>query len=137
MTLRTLLSPTSTRPPTRCARWAVWVAVPSALLGVCLAFTLPAWASSDDRADHDAAREALVRGQVMPLKNVLEHLARQRPGGQILEVELEKKRGRWIYEIKQMSPSGQLVKLKLDAQTGELLNDQPTRPAPAPAQGKP
>ena len=60
----------------------------------------PAWASGKD--DHDRARRAVQAGQV-------------------LEVELEQERERWIYEIKLLTPAGQLTKVKLDARTAEVL----------------
>lgn len=78
----------------------------------------PAWADSD----HDRARQAVQSGQVLPLPlpAVLEQLAREVPG-QGLEVELERDDGRWIYEIKLLQTGGQLVKLKVDAQTAQVL----------------
>ncbi len=94
-------------------------------------------AFASERRDHDEAREALARGQVMPLQRVLEHLARQRPGGHVLEVELEHTRGRWVYEIKQVDSGGQLVKLRLDARSGELLNERSPRGPATPVQGTP
>lgn len=90
-----------------------------ALLCACLAG--PGIALASDPPDHEQARQAMVRGDVLPLKRVMEHLERQRPGGHILEVELEQKASGWIYEIKQLEPGGQLVKIKLNAKTGELL----------------
>ena len=47
-------------------------------------------------------------------------LQREVPG-QVLEVELEQERDRWIYEIKLLTPAGQLTKVKLDARTAEVL----------------
>jgi uncharacterized membrane protein YkoI len=76
----------------------------------------PAWADSD----HDRARQAVQSGQVLPLPAVLEQLAREVPS-QVLEVELERDDGRWIYEIKLLQTGGQLVKLKVDAQTAQVL----------------
>lgn len=78
----------------------------------------PAWASGKD--DHDRARQAVQAGQVLPLPTVLERLQREVPG-QVLEVELEQERERWIYEIKLLTPAGQLTKVKLDARTAEVL----------------
>ena len=78
----------------------------------------PAWASGKD--DHDRARRAVQAGQVLPLPTVLERLQREVPG-QVLEVELEQERERWIYEIKLLTPAGQLTKVKLDARTAEVL----------------
>jgi uncharacterized membrane protein YkoI len=55
---------------------------------------------------------------------VLERLAIEQPG-QVMAVELEQDDGRWIYEIKLLRPGGQLVKLKLDAQTAAVLRSKP------------
>ena len=79
-----------------CLLWAAAVIAPNAL------------ASGKD--DHDRARQAAV----------LERLQREVPG-QVLEVELEQERDRWIYEIKLLTPAGQLTKVKLDARTAEVL----------------
>ena len=70
--------------------------------------------------DQDRARAAVQAGDVLPLKTVLERLERDHPG-QVLEVELEQDGGRWIYEIKLLQPGGRLVKLELDAASGEVL----------------
>lgn len=75
-------------------------------------------ASSD--SDHDRARDAVQAGQVLPLKTVLERLEREHPG-QVLELELERDDGRWIYEVKLLQSGGRLVKLELDARSGEVL----------------
>lgn len=77
-----------------------------------------AWASSD--SDHDRARDAVQAGQVLPLKTVLERLEREHPG-QVLEVELERDDGQWIYEVKLLQSGGRLVKFELDARSGEVL----------------
>jgi hypothetical protein len=99
------------------------------LLGLLwLAVSWPLVGAASERHDHERAREALARGQVLPLGSVLDQLARQRPGGHVLEVELERSHGRWVYEIKQMDANGRLVKFKLDAQTGVLLT--PGKEAP-------
>jgi uncharacterized membrane protein YkoI len=80
--------------------------------------------------DHERAREAVQAGQVLPLPAVLDKLAISHPG-QVLEVELEHERehGResWVYEIKLLQRNGQLLKLELDAQTGELLRSKMRR----------
>lgn len=70
--------------------------------------------------DQDRARAAVQAGKVLPLKTVLERLERDHPG-QLLEVELEEDDGRWLYEIKLIEPGGRLVKLKLDAASGDVV----------------
>jgi Peptidase propeptide and YPEB domain len=93
--------------------------------GVCLALVLlsaavlPAWGS--DRKDHERARAAVQAGQVLPLNTVLARLQKAYPG-QVLEVELEQEEGRWVYEIKLLQGSGQLLKLHVDARDGAVLD---------------
>lgn len=92
------------------------------LVGLLLSGVPTAHAS--DAHDHEQARQAVLRGEVLPLAQILGQLALQRPQAKVLEVELERKGGRWIYEIKQLEANGQLIKLKLNAQTGEVLHLQ-------------
>jgi len=70
--------------------------------------------------DQDRARAAVQAGQVLPLRTVLERLERDNPG-QVLEVELEREDGRWVYDVKLLQASGRLIKLELDASSGEVL----------------
>ena len=74
----------------------------------------------DHRRDHDRARRALEAGEILPLKTVLETLARETPG-QVMEVELERKGERWVYEIKLLRAGGSLVKLRVDARDGTII----------------
>jgi len=73
-----------------------------------------------DVGDHDRARQALEAGEILPLKTVLETLARDTPG-QVMEVELERKGERWVYEIKLLRAGGSLVKLRVDARDGTII----------------
>jgi len=79
--------------------------------------TAPALASE---RDHDRARAALQTGEVLPLATVLQRVAQSHPGN-VLEVELEREDGRWIYELKLLQRGGALLKLEVDARTGEVL----------------
>lgn len=77
-----------------------------------------AWAS--ESRDHEKARTAVEAGQVLPLPTLLERLRRTHPG-QVLELELERDAGRWIYEVKLLQANGQLLKLEVDAATAQVL----------------
>ncbi len=77
-----------------------------------------AWAS--DSRDHERARAAVQAGQVLPLPALLQRLQRTHPG-QVLELELERDGGRWMYEVKLLQADGQLLKLDVDAATGQVL----------------
>ena len=83
------------------------------------ALALPSYAA--DSGDHDRARKALEAGEILPLKTVLEKVVRASPG-QVMEVELERKHDRWIYEIKLLRPGGSLVKLLVDASDGTIID---------------
>ena len=101
----------------------------SALRALLLALSLallPAAATHAD-GDHDRARAALRAGEVLPLHTVLERLQREQPG-QVLEVELDREHGEWVYEIKLLRPDGRVVELKRDARTGTAwVRPQPRR----------
>lgn len=104
------------RPPTPHRRRRIVIA---AMLFAGLALpALQAIGRADH--DHDRARAAVQAGQVLPLPTLLERLQRSHPG-QVLELELELDKGRWIYEIKLLQADGQLLKLELDAATAQVL----------------
>ena len=92
-----------------------------ALLAALLALPLSGLARSE--TDQDRARAALQAGEILPLATILARLAQTQPG-QVLEVELERKEGRWLYEIKLLQPGGSLLKLELDARSGEVLRQK-------------
>jgi uncharacterized membrane protein YkoI len=73
-----------------------------------------------DGHDHDRARRALESGEIVPLRAILERVARDYPG-QIMEVELEREAARWIYEITLLRTGGALVEIEIDARDGKLL----------------
>ena len=90
---------------------------------VLLAFliTQPHLAYAD--SDQDRARKAVEQGEVLPLQNILQKINKDYPG-QVLEVELERKKNTWVYEIKQLSASGVLTKLEVDAKTGVVIKQK-------------
>lgn len=75
---------------------------------------------ADDRRDHERARAALAAGEIRSLAELLAEVER-RYVGRVIETELERDDGRWIYEITILPPSGRVFELKLDAATGALL----------------
>ncbi len=94
---------------------------------VCLVATSSLFWAGSSRAggdgrggDHDRARQALAAGEVLPLRTILDRVEREYPG-QVLEVELERDGGRWVYEIRTLRSGGALVKLKVDARDGSVL----------------
>jgi len=75
--------------------------------------------SDDERSEHDAVREAVMRGEVLPLPQVLD-IVEQRLPGEVIEVELEHEHGRLVYEIKVLTESGRVRKIEVDARNGDV-----------------
>ena len=80
-----------------------------------------ATAGDDKKKEHDVIRDALRRGEVLPLTKVLA-IAAQRVPGDIVEVELEDDDDRaLVYEIKILTDAGRVREIKIDARTGAVL----------------
>ena len=83
-------------------------------------------------ASHAAARdlsqdEALKlrqKGEILSSQGFIERALERHPQARLLELELERKRGRYIYEIDLLTVQGQVRELKFDASSGELLKDE-------------
>jgi len=78
----------------------------------------PYWADEDH--SYDRARRASERGEILPLTEIYARVLKRFPG-RVLEAELERERGRWIYELKVLDPSGRLFEIYTDASTGEII----------------
>ena len=99
------------RPP---RRWMLQ------LLSLGLLAGIATTAVADDRRDHERARQALLAGEILPLRTVLERIEQTHPG-EVLEVELEQASGRWIYEVKLLGRDSGRKKLIIDARNAALL----------------
>ncbi|WP_345247415.1 PepSY domain-containing protein [Pigmentiphaga soli] len=94
-----------------------------ALAAAALCLLPPALAAARDQGcgkDQDCARRALVSGQIKPLSDVLQAV-RDKVPGDVIEIELDHDDGRWIYEVKVLPPNGRRKKLKIDANTLDIL----------------
>ncbi|HWA14055.1 MAG TPA: PepSY domain-containing protein [Burkholderiales bacterium] len=69
---------------------------------------------------HAIARRLHEAGEIRSLEEISAR-ARAAKAGEILETELERSDGRYVYEMEILDAQGQVWELKLDAKTGELL----------------
>ncbi len=76
--------------------------------------------------DHDRAKRLKEAGEILPLEQVIEKAKKDHPG-QLLEAELEEKKGRLIYELELLDEEGIVWELKYDAKSGELLKEKQER----------
>lgn len=95
------------------------------LLLVLLAAFMPLPARTDDggqreRVDLD---EAVRKGEVMPLSDILKKV-KPKLQGQILEIEFEYEKGLPIYEIYVLNSLGRRLEYEIDARTAEILSHE-------------
>ena len=65
-------------------------------------------------------RKLQESGQILSLEKITKFANAVKPG-EILDTELERKKGRYIYEVELLDTKGQVWELKFDAKTGELI----------------
>jgi len=91
----------------------------SVLFGVASSVVLIIITGHAEPHDQDAARQAVERGEIRPLANILEAVRGQLPGD-VVGVEIESKNGRWMYEFRVLDADGRLFDVYIDARSGEI-----------------
>ncbi len=75
--------------------------------------------------EHDRARRAFEAGEVVALELILGRV-RSTFEGRKLGVELDerhaKRRPRWVYTVRWMTPKGNVITIRIDAKTMEFIN---------------
>lgn len=70
--------------------------------------------------DQQTARQLLSAGKILPLEKITK-LAKAIKPGEVIETELELKKGIHVYEIEILDTHSQVWEIKLDAKTGKLI----------------
>ena len=73
--------------------------------------------------DHETARRAVERGELLPLSQILAAAEKRYPG-RVVEVDLDREDGRYFYEIEVLLQDGRVIELTYDGRTGELLETE-------------
>ncbi len=90
------------------------------LLSLCLLPLAAVGGGHGHEHDHDQARTLVDRGEILPLAQLIARL--QLPAGaRIIEADLERSHGRYLYEIELLRPDGVVEELKVDARDGRIL----------------
>lgn len=71
--------------------------------------------------DHDEARQALIRGEVIPLEQVLAAV-RPEVEGDFVGAELEVEHDIWVYDLKFIDRQGVLRKIHVNAKSAKILS---------------
>jgi len=75
------------------------------------------------KGDQDRAREAVRRGDVLPLDGIIQGLNRSCPGT-FLNAKLINQGNRFVYRVSILRPSGRRVTMLVDAGSGAILRGQ-------------
>ncbi|WP_347341910.1 PepSY domain-containing protein [Bradyrhizobium guangxiense] len=94
-----------------------FLAVPL-LVGVALA-SVPAAASDHGKGAPEAVRRAVEAGEIKSLADILASVRGKLPG-EVAGVEIERQRGRWVYEFRLVDDKGRLYDAYVDARSGEI-----------------
>jgi len=87
------------------------------LIGAVLAGSA---AHADDKGrDQDMTRQAVERGEIRPLADILAAI-RGKLSGEVIGVEIERKNGRWLYEFRVSDSKGRLFEVYVDARSGAI-----------------
>lgn len=77
-------------------------------------------ASADTRLRQDEVRQLRESGKILPMEEILTRVRKIQPG-QVVEIELEREKGAYVYEVKLIDEKNTIHKLELDAGNGEVL----------------
>lgn len=101
----------------------------AALLGVTAAPAMIAAARGNDRDDRrsrrrdddykDAAR-AREAGEIAPLADILAVVRATHPG-EVVGIELEREKGRWVYEVKIVTHERRYLEIEIDARDKTII----------------
>ena len=80
-------------------------------------------ARADDKLDHKEARELRQQGKILSLQEILKQVEKDYPG-QVIETELEREQGSYIYELEILTEKDRVIKLEVDAASGEILKTE-------------
>lgn len=94
-------------------------AIAAALLATVGLVASPA-GHADDKLNQNEVRQLREAGKILPMEDILSRSRAAQPG-QIVEVELDRENGRYVYEVKLIDDRNTVHKLELDAASGEVL----------------
>lgn len=83
-------------------------------------------AYASGKFNHNEVLQLRESGQILSMEAVLQHAGAVQPG-ELIEAELEREDGRYVYELKIIDAEGRLHKLELDAQSGDVLKRKTKR----------
>ncbi len=77
-------------------------------------------ANADSRLRQNEVRQLRESGKILPMEEILTRVRSIQPG-QVVEIELDREKGAYVYEVKVIDDKDTIHKLELDAGNGEVL----------------
>lgn len=77
-------------------------------------------ATADSRLRQNEVRQLRESGKILPMEDILARVRTLQPG-QVVEIELEREKDGYVYEVKVIDQNDTIHKLDLDAVNGEVL----------------
>jgi len=93
-------------------------AAAAAVVVVLAAFALVAPVPAKAQ-DHDAVRQAVERGDIRSLTDILAALHGKLPGD-LVGVKIEQKSGHWLYKFRAIDSKGRMFEIYVDAHTAAI-----------------
>ena len=94
-------------------------AVAAAAIAATLLFSAGA-ANADSRIRQTEVRQLRESGKILPMEEILARVQKIQPG-QVVEIELDREKEGYVYEVKLIDDKDTIHKLELDAGTGDVL----------------
>jgi uncharacterized membrane protein YkoI len=77
-------------------------------------------ANADGRLRQNEVRQLRESGKILPMEEILARVRKIQPG-EVVEIELERKKESYVYEVKVIDDKSAIHKLEVDAGNGEVL----------------
>ncbi len=99
--------------------FAIALRRPVLLIAALLVFAAGGTVLGDD-IDHEEVRRLTQTGVILPLAEIVATVGKRVPGD-VLEVELEREDGVYVYELKILRKNGRVQEVEADAATGRIV----------------
>ncbi len=73
------------------------------------------------RGDHDRTLRDYREGRIRPFAEIRRRVQRK-VGGRILDAQLDRRNSPWIYRLRVLTDDGQVLAVRLNAQTGRIID---------------
>ena len=77
-------------------------------------------AGADSSLRQNEVRQLRESGKILPMEEILTRVHKLQPG-QVVEIELDREKGSYVYQVKVIDDKDKIHKLELDAGSGEVL----------------